>query len=426
MWSSSVKRTVSKLLACAFVPALTTGCAVVDVKDVINNWGDVPTRITFRCTPSNTESAGSGIVRDRFLGVLPPDGGMPAPLVDSEPAQSASALFRSSRAFVSGGLAISGTEAATARKPEFALERSDTIQNELGKFEDWGAGAFKNFGEGLQKSIPTRPFTAGAVYGAGGGGVEASGVAAQWGENNEIFVAYLMEWATKGYVSRNGAKLARPEVSLNFGASTFGALTQLYIEAQRDGITRTPILTKKSGNETVYLPKETKERPTAVTLEVVDVLALSEDPKVCGITEAEYKVMRLAATSAADGSAMLSSILLEFLGDVELSLVVGANFSIGDAETVPTIARTFVSSTVDGLQDAILFNFFYTMSYETVASRVSGTEAAGAAASIGGIQPLNFSVNGVEGSSASIPPALANVLHLVSIAERNVSNSKRN
>ena len=388
------------------------GCGSFQLGDYLQTWEDVPVELRLSCRqkPGGAE-AGEAALGPRIVGEQ-----LPRPLAGDKAAQRMAALFQASVSAEvttgTGGLELGGD--GDARSVVFKPMPRNGESLSLSDMED--------FAEHLARSMPNRPFAADSIYASERSGFEAGGDGDL--NNGQIFLKYFMEYATKGFVSRSGEKLDRPAVSLKFDSAIFGAATQILVESQMDGLTGTPVLYKGGPDpkERRYMPKEKNVKPTAVALGIVDEEALlkPEESRYCGITEAEYKIMRAAAAAAADGGAMVSSALLEFIGDIELSFVVGAGFSVGDAETVPTIAKTFVHTTIDGAQEALLYKFFSNFSY--VRAGDAGFEAGEGGMStvgVGGYHALGVSTSGLEvGGEDDLPPQILNILNLIRIVDR--------
>lgn len=443
---------LKRFLILCVLGAAFPGCTSFQMGEYIKTWSDLPAGITLECSPKENSSLESGQDVLSMLPRLSTDIWIPPRPLQND--KAIEVMVETLDAGV-GVVEKTGLESGVS---EGKLQR--TFTNGKGTSPKTLSRAdMDNFEEKLRQSLPQRIFSQAddSNYLSLESGQEMKD------NRKHVFKKYFMEYATKGYVTRHGGRLDQPKVTTRYGADMFGAVTQILVEAGADSINGVPILyiekqsedTKKPEDNTLkkigelekrvnelekkgessenkvggigetpkviagkvaqrlYLPLEKSIKPTAVALGVVDSVKLldDKDSQHCGITRAEYKLMRAAAAGTAELGSRATSQLLEFFGAVELSFIVGGDFSIGDTDTLPTITRTFVAAVLDNAQEAALYDFFYHFSYKTAERNSEGLES-GQGANFSGassIEPIGVSVAGVgleSGSPTEMPEFL--------------------
>lgn len=307
---------------------LLSSCASVDPTDYVTKWEDIPTGFTLSCQSSG-QSEVLEVARFRApeTGIDRVDNALEALFSNSaSPVESVSPNVRSVQYEITKSSAKSSLTSSDFKRLEEELQAGLNFNNQ------------DVFSSTTESAIAQAP----------------------------LFKEYFKAFLNDGYVTRKGDKLKQLELSMTYGSERFGAATRIFAEALADSMSPAPVLTRGSGSSALYLPGENKNKPTSVAVGRVEAIALTNDPKHCGITELEYKVMRTISAAASEQSARAASLIIEQFGGLELSYFVGGKLSLGDTETLPTVVRAFVGTVVEAAQYAAMYEFFYNLSYETV------------------------------------------------------------
>ncbi len=382
------------------------GCASFDPTDLAEDLGDLPTNITFTCEilPGSDDQGGSGGGESSAFLLSSSEWVTPTGFADDQAVSSLETIFRSSAIrsqSVSGGEST-GVGGLRVYNPRQATKTEELTLGDMRAFRDH----LKQGMKGLILSNLSSP----------GGGESAEGDA----EKSEILKDYFFQFVLKGFQARDGVHLDRLEIAKSYGHERFGAIVHLLVESAHDGLAKTPALyrMKKGKKEFAMYTDNVKDKskpPSGVSLGYIKAEKILGDGKVgdtnvyesehCGITEAEYRVIAGLTASSETAAALVSSAAIEALNGVSLAVIVGADFAIGDAETLPTMIKTFVAKSNQLLQYAAMYEFFYHFSYRPLsASAPSGGESAGSAApSDGGISIVGMAgpVIGASGGESS-------------------------
>lgn len=390
------------LVAVSFI----SGCSSIKVSDYIENWSDIPTDITLNCTPAPTTGSSSGDVGESSESATSSQYGSPLQLsawAAPAPLQNNAAVNAMDLVFDVKSSSDSG-ESSDGGKRSLRLTRS-TQEIEI------SLGDIKDFSGDLADSLPSNIFAVDSTSIDEGESSEGSG--------GNIFKDYYLQYANQGFVSRDGVEFNKLEFSKTFGADKFGAITHIFVEAAADKKLSTPVLYHEKDGDKLYLPAEKEKKPTSLVLnavnpvsEVKEVKLLSKDQsEYCGITEAEYRIMQAAATASSESVGLAASAAIEALSDIELSFIIGADISIGDADTVPTMAKTFIEKTVAFAQQAKLYDFFYHFSYKRLGDLGESSEST----STGSLKAVGIErgIDVGESSEAATPPQFSSLLEFI-------------
>lgn len=183
-----------------------------------------------------------------------------------------------------------------------------------------------------------------------------------------LFREYYLKYIKGDFVTRFGVKLAKPEISETIGSATLSGVLSVFLEAIADLSLQTPVLEGKKDGKSIYYPGMSGTKPTAIAFDtpVVPIEALIEDSTLCGLTVKEAEAVAWLANLAEDKSAIVSGMALESLGGVELSVVIGGHFSIGDNETLSTLTKTFIATSSKYLAERTAYEFFWHFAYDTL------------------------------------------------------------
>ena len=124
-----------------------------------------------------------------------------------------------------------------------------------------------------------------------------------------------------------------------------------------------PIFYRKDGQKKIWFTAS-GEMPTAAALNEnlqYEVKCEKEgDELVCSswVTDREARAIQIFSSLAADQSQTLSGMLLRSLGDIQIALVVGGHFSIGDNDTFSELATVFVEISLRRLTEASAYYVF--------------------------------------------------------------------
>jgi len=180
-----------------------------------------------------------------------------------------------------------------------------------------------------------------------------------------VFGRYYSAYLQGDFVDRTGTKLSKPEVKNVIGNKTIGAVLMVFLEAFGDLTLKTPILYKgKLGSGEQWYPSLKKNKPTSIAEGIITAVQVGPDTGTCGITEKEAKAIGLLSNYAGDSTSMLQKALLETFGDLEGGVVfVSGHLSIGDNETLSTIAATLLESVARRGVERLSYQFYWDHSH---------------------------------------------------------------
>lgn len=191
-----------------------------------------------------------------------------------------------------------------------------------------------------------------------------------------ILLVYLKEYASGKFVDRRGVKLDPPEFEGGIGNKTIGGLATVFFEALFDSAMQdlpvfkdpkdtesfSPLYEakKRADGQQEQLPDGTPlwqiqgySREVSVNYATEDGLAPTwlkikgaGDPVAlvpdgtAGITKRELKVIRFGSNLAGKKVKAVTGVLFEFLSNINIQFVLGADFAIGDNETLAELVKT--------------------------------------------------------------------------------------
>jgi len=183
----------------------------------------------------------------------------------------------------------------------------------------------------------------------------ADGARASDTEVGGLIQEYLIAYFQGEFVDRRGVTLAKPAISAT-GVSneTIGGFFAVVWEAIYDGLYSVPVLYRVNEEEREWLT-QTGERPTCVALGHAEALPVSEATPV---TLDEALSIGFVSRIAGAESSAISGWVLRLFSDVEVSMIVGADFAIGDNDTLATLADVFFEVGSRRTAEAIAFGYF--------------------------------------------------------------------
>jgi hypothetical protein len=183
------------------------------------------------------------------------------------------------------------------------------------------------------------------------------------GGPSDLFRTYYSAFIKGEFVDRFGTKLSKPEIKGSIGNDVITATLTVFLEAVADSQLRTPLIYKlNEKKERVYLTSP-KAKPTSAG-HVEEILMLTpEQSEMCGITEKEAGVITYLSNLAADKSALVNGVIFESFGGMELSLVIGGRFSIGDNKTLAGVVKTFVETASRRGSERLAYDFLHEYGY---------------------------------------------------------------
>lgn len=188
----------------------------------------------------------------------------------------------------------------------------------------------------------------------------------------KVFREYYRHYIKGDFVTRFGAKLAKPEIGKTIGNDTLTGVLTVFLEAVSDLALQTPVFKTTKDGKDVYFPGQSKEIPTSVALEITPVEAIAENSEVCGVTKREAEAIAWLSNLAEDKSSILSGLALESLSGIELSLIIGGDFAIGDNETLAVLVKAFAGVTSKRVAEYGAYKFLWHFSYSTPPAARSG------------------------------------------------------
>lgn len=191
------------------------------------------------------------------------------------------------------------------------------------------------------------------------------------------FAGYFVAYYTGEFVDRLGQKIERPKFDVSFPLALvipnadIAAAVSVIVEFIVDLVDPTPVLgnAETAGavtKETKFYPGGTNKIPTAFAMGFANYKQiLPKEPDeveraatrrpvgrktdeslkyaTCGLTQENSKVLSAISNSAADNAALVSGLVAETAGGLEVGLGVLGKISIGDNQTLATIVKTAAS-----------------------------------------------------------------------------------
>jgi len=154
-------------------------------------------------------------------------------------------------------------------------------------------------------------------------------------------IEYFEEYFNGEFVDRFGTQLPKPAISRTINNQFIAGALTVVLEYIFDTTIDTPVW--KSGN--MYYPGGFAKQPTAAKWKRAEEIVLlpKSDSQKCGVTELKARAISYLSHQAANRAALLSGLIGESFGGVEVGIGVLGKFSLGDNQTLQTIAKTTLS-----------------------------------------------------------------------------------
>jgi hypothetical protein len=178
------------------------------------------------------------------------------------------------------------------------------------------------------------------------------------------FASYVGAYYRGTFIDRFGEGLEKPSFKNGIEDGTIANFARVLIELGLDSDKRKPILTGASG----YLPKKDKE-PTYH--KVFGLKQPAAKTGGAGVSEKEFKLILSGANLLADQGLTLFSGALEFLGGIDIGLVVLPNFTIGSNNTLKTLARTVIETSLRRGGERALFCLMEKYDFDALADAMA-------------------------------------------------------
>ncbi|MBL9000955.1 MAG: hypothetical protein JNK25_07450 [Phycisphaerae bacterium] len=185
---------------------------------------------------------------------------------------------------------------------------------------------------------------------------------------DRLLIGYIKAWTAGSFVDREGNALDKPvfkggvsneainglativmeavfdyayhDLPVFGGTKTQYNITQKYVPAEPHTGAVTLEYERSASVKTVYATKD-GAAPTRMSISPKPALRLdAADP---GITEGDVKIIRTVSSFAGKQAASLSGAIWETFGSVNVSFVIGADFSVGDNDTLSELVATIFS-----------------------------------------------------------------------------------
>lgn len=154
-------------------------------------------------------------------------------------------------------------------------------------------------------------------------------------------IEYFEEYFNGDFVDRFGTQLPKPAISRTINNQFIAGALTVVLEYIFDTTVDTPVW--KSGN--MYYPGGFTKQPTAAKWKRAEEAPLlsKDDSQKCGVTELKARAISYLSHQAANRAVLLSGLLGESFGGIEIGIGVLGKFSLGDNQTLQTIAKTTLS-----------------------------------------------------------------------------------
>lgn len=162
--------------------------------------------------------------------------------------------------------------------------------------------------------------------------------------SNSPLLAYLGAYYQGKFVDRFGKSIEKPSFKNGVEDGTISNFVRILLETGIDSITPyEPVLKDDSGK---FYPGD--KQPTFD--KVFGKLPGASEKIVSdggqGVTEAESKLIEFGSNLIAEQAVTAASALLEFLASVDIGFVVAPNFAIGGNDTLKSLARGVIETSV--------------------------------------------------------------------------------
>jgi Trypsin len=175
---------------------------------------------------------------------------------------------------------------------------------------------------------------------------------------------YYAAYAAGKYVDRQGKKLDKPNVTAEgIGNDTLVPTVYIFFEALYDEMFPVPVFYKGNANQRTWFNAGNAEPTFAVMAKnddgsTYDERWVKDIGSSSDFTELELRAMQFVAMIGADQSKLVSGLLFRLFGDVELGFVIGADFAVGDNETLAKVIDAWAECSSRRLTEAAGYEFF--------------------------------------------------------------------
>lgn len=220
-----------------------------------------------------------------------------------------------------------------------------------------------------------------------------------------ILSQYLEAWTRGDFVNRAGSALDAPEFYSGMDNAAINGLATVFLEALFDYTYRDlPVFfdgTKQTVVQKGWTPQNAKagdvvtplyvlgdqkylfvtnddnDEPTAHAIGAAEKKAVAKAHKQPGdITRGDLRVMRFVSELAGRQSSALTGLVVESLSDVNISVVLGASFAIGDNDTLSELIKTLGEVTSRRTTEYLVFKRLSRAPHSTPAPGVADADSA--------------------------------------------------
>ena len=193
------------------------------------------------------------------------------------------------------------------------------------------------------------------------------------------FIVYLTAYYEGKFVDRFGQPIKNPSLSLDLPLAVtvtdadIAATLTFLLEFVFDMIDPTPVLgdaktREEIGDKTKFFPGgDAKNRPTALLIERRHYEFIPEGgPGICGVTQKNIAVLAGLAGTAGDRAALISGLIANSVGGIEVGLGVLGKISLGDNQTLTIVVKIFASRLARRLSYAALYGTMQGLTHRQV------------------------------------------------------------
>lgn len=178
------------------------------------------------------------------------------------------------------------------------------------------------------------------------------------------FQYYFVSYYAGEFVDLMGNAIEKPALKDGIESGTIATAVQVLMEYLADAERKDPVLADRVEDPGTFYPND--DKPTALAafadFPVEAILELEKEnasagaasssveaaakPEKDGVTLKEAKFIEAGSNLIGDQGVSLFSGLFEMLSSIHVGFIVGGNFSVGDNDTVMTIARSVIETTI--------------------------------------------------------------------------------
>ena len=160
----------------------------------------------------------------------------------------------------------------------------------------------------------------------------------------KAFVVYFRAYYEGQFVSKLGESISKPKLSATIPDSEIATAETVLLEFLLDLVDRTPVLgdTDEEKDAKTFYPGGSS-KPTALTTDPPLAKYTKIKSSGCGVTIDNYKYLVDLANGAGDRAATVGGLVANTAGGVSIGLGILGKISIGDNQTLSTLAKTAAS-----------------------------------------------------------------------------------